>query len=122
MNNNADPETGQAFVIVTTVEEEGKFPFHAAFVAATDGELRYTLEVFAPPPGEENSARNQKGYFNYYAGSNKAKLTAVETFHERWKKFFTEPVTMGLKPTELEPPAKRRKNDKELEKKKRSRR
>jgi hypothetical protein len=101
----ADPEVGQAYVIVNKKWKGrgrkdptlGKYPFHAAGVVARDGKDRITLEVFAGE--DEAEQRDIDGKYSMYEAGVTA--TPGRTFHEAHSStgdFAAGPYTLVIKP------------------------
>lgn len=76
-NEAATPAIGQAYVIVAT-DNKATYPYHAAAVAAQDGQDQVTIEIFARET--DASRRNATGTFDMYTIGD-----ANLSFHGRWK-------------------------------------
>jgi hypothetical protein len=80
-NDGADPELGQAYVIVrkALVRKKVAYPYHAAAVVAVDGKDKITLEVSARAEKDAERRTSFGDYKMYTTGD------VGEKFHSHWQ-------------------------------------
>jgi len=94
-NDGADPELGQAYVIVrnAVVRKSALYPYHAAAVVAVDGKDKITLEVSAPEE-KDPVRRTSFGEYTMYTTGD-----VGEKFHSHWQgKFKGKWTTVVIEP------------------------
>ena len=84
-NIHANPEAGDAYVIVRQKIEEDETPFHVAYVILTDGNSTLTIETDASKP------KDKKPLFDMYLINDN-----FLSFHKRFENTYT--TTHGVKP------------------------
>jgi len=91
VNERANPDVGQAYVIVGT-GKPGKYPYHAAAVVAKDGNDTITVEVEAGYTDARDDDRTTEGELHIYEiGGNKS-------FHADCQKDYDQPITIVIVP------------------------
>lgn len=79
LNENANPNVGEAYAIVRKKVVEGKGPYHIGYVLFKDGDTNITLEANAGSPDLEHPV------FDMYSTTN-----PTLSWHSRYVEYFSE--------------------------------